>query len=93
MDDILIQKFIENFNMGMVAIDLIDLMVNNAKVNKKDLIEYIKEQFNRDFMYGELYDLFKNEISDKKELKLFLENMGHTFVDLEELEEERDKYF
>lgn len=87
MNDILIQKFIENFNMGMVATDLIDLILNDTNINEEDLVEYIKEQFNKSFTYEELYELFKNEINDKKDLQLFLEDMGYDFIDLEELKE------
>lgn len=91
MNDILVQKFIENFNMSMVAIDLIDLMLN---VKVECLTNYIKEQFNKSFTYEELYNLFKDEIGNKEDLQLFLEDMGYDFVDLDELdEEEKEKYF
>ena len=44
-------------------------------------------------MYGELYELFKDEV-DKEDLKVLLEDMGHDFVYLDELdEEEKEKYF
>ena len=44
-------------------------------------------------MYGELYELFKDEV-DKEDLKVLLENMGHNFVDLDELsEEEKERYY
>ena len=44
-------------------------------------------------MYGEIYDIFKDEMS-KEDLKSLLKNMGHDFVDLDELdEEERENYY
>lgn len=84
---ILRQEFYNNFNMQMVASDLMDL------VDEDILFNYIKEEFNDNFMYGELYDLFKNELS-KEELQETLEYLGHDFVDLDELDkEERDNYY
>ena len=53
----------------------------------------LNEKFGEDFMYGELYELFKDEV-DKEDLKVLLEDMGHDFVDLDELdEEEKERYF
>ena len=44
-------------------------------------------------MYGELFDLFGAYL-DKETLQCLLEDMGHDFVDLDELdEEEREKYY
>lgn len=76
MNDILINKFKENFNMAMVARDLIYL------IDKKLLLNYIIDNFNDNFSYGELYDLFKNDLS-KEELEKLLNSMGHTFIDLD----------
>ena len=57
------------------------------------LENFINEKFREDFMYGEIYDIFKDEVS-KEDLKSLLKNMGHDFVDLDELdEEEREKYY
>lgn len=85
--NILRQEFYNNFNMQMVASDLMDL------VDEDILFNYIKEEFNSNFMYGELYDLFKNELS-KEELQETLEYLGHDFVDLDKLdEEERNNYY
>jgi len=80
--------FIKNFNMEMVAVDLMDL------IDDEVLEEYIFSEFNSNFTYGELYDLFKNEVGDKETLKCLLEDMGHNFVDLDELtDEEKEKYY
>lgn len=76
MNDILINKFKENFNMAMVAKDLMYL------IDKKLLLNYIIDNFNDNFSYGELYDLFKNDLS-KEELEKLLNSMGHTFIDLD----------
>ena len=44
-------------------------------------------------MYGELFDIFSPYL-DKETLQILLEDMGHDFVDLDELdEEEREKYY
>jgi len=82
------ELFIRNFNMEMVAVDLMDL------IDDEVLEKYIFDEFNNNFMYGELYDLFKDEVGDKETLQCLLEDMGHDFVDLDELdEEEREKYY
>lgn len=81
------QKFIEQFNMERVARDLMNM------IDEDKLLNYIYEEFGDNFMYGELYDLFKNELS-KEDLQCLLEEMGFDFVDLDELdEEEKDKYY
>ena len=47
----------------------------------------------RRILRDKFYELFKDEV-DKEDLKVLLEDMGHDFVDLDELnEEEREKYF
>ena len=79
------QKFIENFNLEMAAPDIMDL------VDEEKLHDYIIEEFNNNFMYGELYDLFKDEMS-KEELKDVLEEMGHDFVDLDDEDVDRSLY-
>ena len=90
--NILRQKFIENYNMEMVAFELMNLIEENDTTGEV-LENFINEKFGEDFMYGELYELFKDEV-DKEDLKVLLEDMGHDFVDLDELdEEEREKYF
>lgn len=92
MNNILRQKFIENYNMEMVAVELMNL-IEEIDMTGEVLENFINEKFGEDFMYGELYELFKNEV-DKEDLKVLLEDMGHDFVDLDELdEEEREKYF
>lgn len=90
--NILRQKFIENYNMEMVAFELMNLIEENDTTGEV-LENFINEKFGEDFMYGELYELFKDEV-DKEDLKVLLEDMGHDFVDLDELdEEEKEKYF
>ena len=92
MSNILRQKFIENYNMEMVAFELMNLIEENDTTGEV-LENFINEKFGEDFMYGELYELFKDEV-DKEDLKVLLEDMGHDFVDLDELdEEEKEKYF
>lgn len=71
------EQFIKNFNMEMVAIDLLSLIDNDI------LYDYIIKEFNENFTYKELYNLFKNEMS-KEDLKDLLTEMGHDFLDLEE---------
>lgn len=92
MNNILRQKFIENYNMEMVAVELMNL-IKEIDMTGEVLENFINEKFGEDFMYGELYELFKDEV-DKEDLKVLLEDMGHDFVDLDELdEEEKEKYF
>ena len=92
MSNILRQKFIENYNMEMVAVELMNL-IEEIDMTGEVLENFINEKFGEDFMYGELYELFKDELH-KEDLKVLLEDMGHDFVDLDELdEEEREKYF
>ena len=92
MNNILRQKFIENYNMEMVAVELMNL-IEEIDMTGEVLENFINEKFGEDFMYGELYELFKDEV-DKEDLKVLLEDMGHDFVDLDELdEEEKEKYY
>ena len=92
MSNILRQKFIENYNMEMVAFELMNL-IEEIDMTGEVLENFINEKFGEDFMYGELYELFKDEV-DKEDLKVLLEDMGHDFVDLDELdEEEKERYF
>lgn len=89
---ILKRKFLEHFNMERIALDLMNL-IEEIDMTGEVLENFINENFGEDFMYGELYDIFKDEMS-KEDLKVLLENMGHDFVDLDELdEEEREKYY
>ena len=74
-------KFVENFNMEMVAKDLLDM------IDEDVLYHYIIHEFNENFTYEELYNLFKNEMS-KEELKDLLTEMGHDFIDLEKASDE-----
>ena len=92
MNNILRQKFIENYNMEMVAVELMNL-IEKIDMTEEVLENFINKKFGEDFVYGELYELFKDEV-DKEDLKVLLEDMGHDFVDLDELsEEEKEKYF
>ena len=71
--------------MEMVATDLMELIDNEVLEN------FIKEMFAENFMYGELFDIFK-EYLDKETLQCLLEDMGFDFVDLDELgDEEKEK--
>ena len=80
--------FIKNYNMEMVAYDLMDL------IDDEVLERFMLDKFGEDFMYGELFDIFKDEVGDKETLQCLLEDMGHNFVDLDELtDEEKEKYY
>lgn len=79
--------FIENYNMELVALDLMDL-IDDEKLEK-----FIMEKFSEDFMYGELFDIFR-PYYDIETLQCILEDMGFNFVNLDELdEEEKEKYY
>lgn len=87
MNSILREEFVKNFNLEMVATDLMDL------IDKDKLENYMLNEFKENFTYGEVYDLFKNYMNEE-DLKDFLEQMGHDFVDLDNLEDdEKDNYF
>ena len=89
---ILRDKFCENFKVNHLTLELMNL-IEEIDVSGKVLENFINEKFGEDFMYGEIYDIFKDEMS-KEDLKSLLKNMGHDFVDLDELdEEEREKYY
>ena len=89
---ILRDKFCENFQVNHLALELMNL-IEEIDVSGEVLENFINEKFGEDFMYGEIYDIFKDEMS-KEDLKSLLKNMGHDFVDLDELdEEEREKYY
>lgn len=82
---ILRDKFYENFKVNELTLETMEL--GNV------LDDFICGQFKENCTYGEIYDIFNNEMS-KEDLKSLLENMGHDFVDLDELdEEEREKYY
>ena len=79
-------------HMEMVAVELMNL-IEEIDMTGEVLENFINEKFGEDFMYGELYELFKDEV-DKEDLKVLLEDMGHDFIDLDELsEEEKEKYY
>lgn len=79
--------FVQNYNMEMVAYDLMDL------IDDEVLERFMLDKFGEDFMYGELFDIFSPYL-DKETLQILLEDMGHNFVDLDELdEEERSNYY
>ena len=79
--------FVQNYNMEMVAYDLMDL------IDDEVLEKFMLEKFSKDFMYGELFDLFGAHL-DKETLQCLLEYMGFDFVDWDELdEEEKEKYY
>ena len=89
---ILRDKFYENFKVNHLTLELMNL-IEEIDVSGEVLENFINEKFREDFMYGEIYDIFKDEVS-KEDLKSLLKNMGHDFVDLDELdEEEREKYY
>lgn len=71
MDNIekLKELFIQNFNMEMVARDLIDM------VAPKKLEKYIYEKFKKEFNVEELEELFGN-FMDKKEIEETFKKMG-----------------
>lgn len=87
------ELFIENFNVNHLMLDLMDYIKKYDEILGIDTLEkFIIDEFNDNFMYDELFELFK-ERTDKEGLKETLEYMGHTFVDLDELEEkEREKF-
>lgn len=84
--ELLKQKFIEEFNIEI----LIDEVLDSIEENK--LKKYIYNKFEENFIYGEIYNCFKNELS-KEDLKILLEDMGNDFIDLDNLKEEKTKYF
>ena len=63
------ELFIQNFNMEMVARDLIDM------VAPKKLEKYIYEKFKKEFNVEELEELFGN-FMDKKEIEETFKTMG-----------------
>lgn len=71
--------FIQNFNMERVASELLDM------IQEDELYEFIIRQFNENFTYEELYNLFKNDMNDE-DLQYLLEEMGHNFKVVEENE-------
>lgn len=92
MYELLRRKFNEEFNVNNICLDLMGL-IDEIDMTYEVLNNYIANVFNNSFMYGELYDLFKDYLS-KDKLKILLEYLGHDFVDLDELEKkERNKYY
>ena len=92
MYELLRRKFNEEFNVNNICLDLMGL-IDEIDMTYEVLNNYIANVFNNSFMYGELYDLFKDYLS-KDKLKILLEYLGHDFVDLDELEKkEKNKYY
>lgn len=63
------ELFIQNFNMEMVARDLIDM------VAPKKLEKYLYEKFKKEFNVEELEELFRS-FMDKKEIEETFKKMG-----------------
>lgn len=84
--ELLKQKFIEEFNIEILIDEVLDLIEENK------LKKYIYNKFKENFIYEEIYNCFKNELS-KEDLKILLEDMGNDFIDLDNLKEEKTKYF
>ena len=92
MYELLRRKFNEEFNVNNISLDLMGL-IDEIDMTYEVLDNYIANEFNDNFTYGELYDLFKDYLN-KDKLKILLEYLGHDFVDLDELnEEEKEKYY
>ena len=92
MYELLRRKFNEEFNVNNICLDLMGL-IDEIDMTYEVLDNYIANEFNDNFTYGELYDLFKDYLN-KDKLKILLEYLGHDFVDLDELnEEEKEKYY
>lgn len=92
INEILRENFIRNFNMELLASDLMDL-IEDTDTTGTVLTNFIKQEFNENFTYGELYDLFNEQLC-KADLEDLLNQMGHTFIDLDELpSEEKEKYY
>lgn len=82
------ELFIQNFNMEMVASDLIDM------VAPKKLEKYLYEKFKKEFNVEELEELFGN-FMEKKEIEETFKKMGVRkdifIVEYETLENETKK--
>ena len=92
INEILRENFLRNFNMELVASDLMDL-IEDTDTTGTVLTNFIKQEFNENFTYGELYDLFNAQLC-KADLEDLLNQMGYTFIDLDELSsEEKEKYY
>lgn len=90
--ELLRRKFNEEFNVNHICLDLMGL-IDEIDMTYEVLDNYIANEFNDNFTYGELYDLFKDYLN-KEKLQILLEYLGHDFVDLDELdEEEKEKYY
>lgn len=79
--DLLRRKFIENYNMEMVSTDLMYL-IDEIDTTGSVLDDFINEKFSEDFTYEELYNLFKDEVSEE-DLKDMLESMGFEYIKLD----------
>lgn len=92
MYELLRRKFNEEFNVNNICLDLMGL-IDEIDMTYEVLDNYIANEFNDNFTYGELYDLFKDYLN-KEKLQILLEYLGHDFADLDELdEEEKEKYY
>ena len=92
MYELLRRKFNEEFNVNNICLDLMGL-IDEIDMTYEVLDDYIANEFNNNFTYGELYDLFKDYLN-KEKLQILLEYLGHDFIDLDELdEEEKEKYY
>ena len=80
--------FVKYFNMERVVYDLMDL------IDIEVLENYILKEFNDNFSYGELFDLFKNDIGDMQIVESILKDMGHDFINLDKLsDKQKEKYY
>lgn len=79
--DLLRRKFIENYNMEMVSTDLMYL-IDEIDTTGSALDDFINKKFSEDFTYEELYNLFKDEVSEE-DLKDILESMGFKYIKLD----------
>ena len=88
-----IKKYFKKFIYAKLLYGKSGNWFNGIDMTGEVLENYMTEEFNDNFTYGELYDLFKNQMN-KADLESLLESMGHDFVDLDELsEEEKEKYY
>lgn len=82
--------FIENFNTNHLCIEFMNFIEEQDYNNGTDLLQqFMIQEFNSEFMYSELFDIFKERMN-KEDLKELLQYMGHTFVDLDELKGKRE---
>ena len=70
------ENFIRNFNMEREASDLMDL-IEDTDTTGTMLTNFIKQEFQENFTYGELYDLFNEQLC-KADLEDLLNQMMNT---------------